>query len=85
MYVCVFPDNLINIFSLLLQYQYVDLAAKQRAHFTPEINTPNMGHARKMKVFYSNVSLILCSHLMLLSLKPQPKIVCILFCLHYLL
>lgn len=85
MYVCVFPDNLINIFSLLLQYQYVDLATKQRAHFTPEINTPNMGHARKMKVFYSDVSLILRSHLMPLSLKPQPKIVCILFCLHYLL
>lgn len=35
----------------------MDLAAKERAHFTPESETPNMGHARKMKVVYSEVSL----------------------------
>lgn len=38
---------------------YTDLAAKERAHFTPEIETPVMGHARKMKVVYSDVSLYL--------------------------
>uniref|UniRef100_A0A3B4XJE7 Nebulin n=1 Tax=Seriola lalandi dorsalis TaxID=1841481 RepID=A0A3B4XJE7_SERLL len=36
------------------KYMYTDLAAKERAHFTQEIETPNMGHARKMKVVYSD-------------------------------
>lgn len=40
-----------------LQYQYIDLAAKERAHFTPEVETPGMGHARSMKVVFSDVSL----------------------------
>lgn len=39
------------------QYKYTDLAAKERAHFTPASDTPNLGHARKMKVVYSDVSL----------------------------
>lgn len=46
-----------TILSVSLQYKYTDLAAKERAHFTQEIETPNMGHARKMKVVYSDVSL----------------------------
>lgn len=44
------------VLSIFLQYQYTDLATKQRAHFTQEIETPNMGHARKMKVVQSDVS-----------------------------
>lgn len=40
------------------QYIYTDLAAKERAHYTPEADTPNMGLARKMKVVYSDVSLL---------------------------
>uniref|UniRef100_A0A673ADJ5 Nebulin n=1 Tax=Sphaeramia orbicularis TaxID=375764 RepID=A0A673ADJ5_9TELE len=35
-------------------YKYTDLASKERAHFTPEVETPTMGHARKMKVVYSD-------------------------------
>lgn len=52
-----FPDKLIIILSVSLQYKYTDLAARERAHFTPELNTPNMGHVRKMKVVCSDVSL----------------------------
>lgn len=40
-----------------LQYLYTDLAAKERAHFTQEIETPHMRHARKIKVVYSDVRL----------------------------
>lgn len=36
---------------------YTDLASKERAHFTAEINTPIMDHARAMKVAFSEVSL----------------------------
>lgn len=51
-----FLDNLMVVLCVSLQYKYTDLAAKERAHFTQEIETPNMGHARKMKVVYSDVS-----------------------------
>lgn len=44
------------LLSVSQQYIYTDLAAKERAHFTPEADTPNMGLARKMKVVYSDVS-----------------------------
>ncbi|KAL0963985.1 hypothetical protein UPYG_G00316080 [Umbra pygmaea] len=37
------------------QYQYVDLASKERAHFTQEMNTPYMSHNRAMKVAYSEI------------------------------
>uniref|UniRef100_A0A3B3ZNY5 SH3 domain-containing protein n=1 Tax=Periophthalmus magnuspinnatus TaxID=409849 RepID=A0A3B3ZNY5_9GOBI len=36
------------------KWQYVDLASKERAFFTPEMETPTMGHCRKMKVVYSD-------------------------------
>ncbi|KAM6934560.1 uncharacterized protein FYW49_000834 [Xenentodon cancila] len=36
------------------KYLYTDLAAKERAHFTPESETPHITHARKMKVVYSD-------------------------------
>lgn len=36
---------------------YTDLASKERAHFTPEKDTPIMSHARAMKVVFSEVSL----------------------------
>ena len=39
-----------------LQYQYTDLASKERAHFTQEIDTPTMDHSRAMKVVCSEVS-----------------------------
>ncbi|XDV30569.1 hypothetical protein PO909_033468 [Leuciscus waleckii] len=39
--------------SLTNKYQYVDLASKERAFFTPESHTPIMDHARSMKVVYS--------------------------------
>ncbi|KAK7169005.1 hypothetical protein R3I93_005102 [Phoxinus phoxinus] len=39
--------------SLTNKYQYVDLASKERAFFTPESHTPVMDHARSMKVVYS--------------------------------
>ncbi|KAG1959921.1 nebulin [Pimephales promelas] len=39
--------------SLTNKYQYVDLASKERAFFTPESHTPIMDHARSMKVAYS--------------------------------
>uniref|UniRef100_A0A674C0T8 Nebulin n=1 Tax=Salmo trutta TaxID=8032 RepID=A0A674C0T8_SALTR len=39
------------------KFMYTDLASKERAHFTPEINTPIMDHARAMKVAFSEVSL----------------------------
>lgn len=51
------PDHLL-IVCLSQQYIYTDLAAKERAHYTPEADTPNMGLARKMKVVYSEVSLL---------------------------
>ncbi|KPP78997.1 nebulin-like, partial [Scleropages formosus] len=35
------------------KYKYVDLASKERAHYTPELNTPVMEHARHMKVVFS--------------------------------
>ncbi|PWA28448.1 hypothetical protein CCH79_00015920 [Gambusia affinis] len=35
------------------RYQYTSLASKERAHFTPEMNTPSNQHARKMKVVFS--------------------------------
>lgn len=47
---------IILLLSVSQQYLYTDLAAKERAHFTPEADTPNMGLARKMKVVYSDVS-----------------------------
>ncbi|XP_074551161.1 nebulin [Halichoeres trimaculatus] len=34
-------------------FQYKDLAAKERAHFTQEPETPTMGHTRKMRVIQS--------------------------------
>nr|XP_021334584.1 nebulin isoform X26 [Danio rerio] len=39
--------------SLTNKYQYVDLASKERAFFTPESHTPILDHARSMKVVYS--------------------------------
>ncbi|XP_050975998.1 nebulin isoform X37 [Labeo rohita] len=39
--------------SLTNKYKYVDLAAKERAFFTPESHTPILNHARSMKVVYS--------------------------------
>ncbi|XP_075887068.1 nebulin isoform X3 [Nelusetta ayraudi] len=36
------------------KYIYTDLAAKERAHYTPEADTPNLGLARRMKVVYSD-------------------------------
>ncbi|XP_056610379.1 nebulin isoform X2 [Triplophysa dalaica] len=39
--------------SLTNKYQYVDLASKERAFFTPESHTPLLDHARSMKVVYS--------------------------------
>ncbi|XP_051998003.1 nebulin isoform X17 [Xyrauchen texanus] len=39
--------------NLTNKYQYVDLASKERAFFTPESHTPLMDHARSMKVVYS--------------------------------
>ncbi|CAB1347036.1 unnamed protein product [Coregonus sp. 'balchen'] len=39
------------------RFMYSDLASKERAHFTPEIDTPIMDHARAMKVVSSEVSL----------------------------
>uniref|UniRef100_A0A671W6P7 Nebulin n=1 Tax=Sparus aurata TaxID=8175 RepID=A0A671W6P7_SPAAU len=36
------------------KYLYTDLAAKERAHFTPESETPHISHARKMKVVCSD-------------------------------
>ncbi|CAM4604333.1 unnamed protein product [Leuciscus chuanchicus] len=39
--------------SLTNKYQYIDLASKERAFFTPESHTPIMDHARSMKVVYS--------------------------------
>lgn len=48
------------------QYQYTDLASKERAFFTPEINTPIIVHAREMKVMMSEVCatfpLVLINH-----------------------
>lgn len=46
-----------NALSFVLQYLYTDLAAKERAHFTPENETPTITHARKMKMVFSEVSL----------------------------
>ncbi|KAI7808891.1 nebulin-like [Triplophysa rosa] len=39
--------------SLTNKYQYIDLASKERAFFTPESHTPLLDHARSMKVVYS--------------------------------
>ncbi|CAN9498499.1 unnamed protein product [Ophioblennius macclurei] len=36
------------------KYLYTDLAAKERVHFTPESETPTMGHARKMRIIFSD-------------------------------
>ncbi|CAB1328633.1 unnamed protein product [Coregonus sp. 'balchen'] len=38
-----------------LEFMYTDLASKERAHFTPEIDTPIMDHARAMKVVFSEI------------------------------
>ncbi|XP_048862238.1 nebulin-like isoform X44 [Brienomyrus brachyistius] len=35
------------------KYKYTELASKERAHFTPEINTPALQHARHMKTVVS--------------------------------
>ncbi|TKS67790.1 Nebulin [Collichthys lucidus] len=35
-------------------YKYIDLAAKERPHYTPESQTPDLTHAKKMKVVYSD-------------------------------
>lgn len=47
--------------NLTNQYLYTDLASKERAFFTPEINTPTNVHARQMKVVSSEVRLLLLS------------------------
>uniref|UniRef100_A0A671PWE2 Nebulin-like n=1 Tax=Sinocyclocheilus anshuiensis TaxID=1608454 RepID=A0A671PWE2_9TELE len=39
--------------SLTNKFQYIDLASKERAFFTPESHTPILDHARSMKVVYS--------------------------------
>uniref|UniRef100_A0A671JZX3 Nebulin-like n=1 Tax=Sinocyclocheilus anshuiensis TaxID=1608454 RepID=A0A671JZX3_9TELE len=39
--------------SLTNHFQYIDLASKERAFFTPESHTPILDHARSMKVVYS--------------------------------
>uniref|UniRef100_A0A8C1JDG8 Nebulin n=1 Tax=Cyprinus carpio TaxID=7962 RepID=A0A8C1JDG8_CYPCA len=39
--------------SLTNKFQYIDLASKERAFFTPESHTPILNHARSMKVVYS--------------------------------
>lgn len=49
-------DNPILMVSVSLQYLYSDLACKERAHFTPESETPVLDHARRMKVIYSEAS-----------------------------
>lgn len=56
-FLCLIGSSL--FLSVSPQYQYTDLAAKERAHFTPESDTPNMGLARRMKIVYSDVSPLL--------------------------
>ena len=45
-----------------LQFLYTDLASKERAHFSQEMETPAMGHARTMKVINSYVSISFPCH-----------------------
>lgn len=52
------PFNIFFCMRVSQQYIYTDLAAKERAHYTPETDTPNMELARKMKVVYSDVRVL---------------------------
>uniref|UniRef100_G3N6X8 Nebulin n=1 Tax=Gasterosteus aculeatus TaxID=69293 RepID=G3N6X8_GASAC len=46
------PSN--RSFSISPQFQYTNVASKERAHFTQEMDTPTMGHSRRMKVVCSD-------------------------------
>lgn len=62
------------------QYIYTDLAAKERAHYTPEADTPNMGLARRMKVVYSDVSLLSFCRGLCYLLEGKKRIIFTSYC-----
>lgn len=61
--------------NLTNQYLYKDLASKERAFFTPEVNTPEIEHGRTMKVLTSEVGVsffifvtLLVSHMLIFKI-----------------